>query len=64
MTLQARNQHVRVIVPIGVDHTEVHVYPVMLKGAPEKMNRDFVNLKNLPNLAPWLGRLWEDAYCL
>ena len=39
MTLQALNQHVRVIVPVAVDRTEVHVYPVMLKGAPDEMNK-------------------------
>jgi phenylpropionate dioxygenase-like ring-hydroxylating dioxygenase large terminal subunit len=45
--LQALNQHVRVIFPISVDRTEVHVYPVQLKGAPEQMNRSSVRNLNL-----------------
>jgi phenylpropionate dioxygenase-like ring-hydroxylating dioxygenase large terminal subunit len=62
MTLQALNQHVRVIVPIAVDRTEVHVYPVMLKGAPEKMNRDFVTHLNLTHSAASLIQT-DDLEC-
>ena len=45
--LQTLNQHVRVIFPLAVDRTEVHVYPIQLKGAPEKMNRSSVRNLNL-----------------
>jgi hypothetical protein len=62
MTLQALNQHVRVIVPIAVDRTEVHVYPVMLKGAPDKMNRDFVTHLNLTHSAASLIQT-DDLEC-
>ena len=51
MTLQALNQHVRVIVPVAVDRTEVHVYPVMFKGAPDEMNRSFVRHLNVTHSA-------------
>jgi phenylpropionate dioxygenase-like ring-hydroxylating dioxygenase large terminal subunit len=51
MTLQALNQHVRVIVPVAVDRTEIHVYPVKLKGAPEAMNRGFVKHLNVTHSA-------------
>jgi phenylpropionate dioxygenase-like ring-hydroxylating dioxygenase large terminal subunit len=51
MALQALNQHVRVIVPIAVDRTEVHVYPVQLKGAPDAMNRGFIRHLNITHSA-------------
>jgi benzoate/toluate 1,2-dioxygenase alpha subunit len=51
MTLQVLNQHIRVIVPVTVDRTEVHVYPALLKGAPEEMNRGFVRHLNLTHSA-------------
>lgn len=38
-TFQAFGQHVRVVRPIAVDKTEIRVYPVALKGAPEAYNR-------------------------
>ena len=49
MTLQALNQHIRVIVPVSVDRTEVHVYPVMLKGAPEEFYQRSVAYANIVN---------------
>lgn len=51
MALQALNQHVRVIVPVAVDKTEVHVYPVKLKGAPDELNRGFVRHLNITHSA-------------
>ena len=42
MSLQALNPHVRVIRPVTVDRTEVWVYPVTFKGAPEAMNADII----------------------
>ncbi len=51
MALQALNQHVRVIVPVAVDRTEVHVYPVQLKGAPDAMNRGFIRHLNITHSA-------------
>ena len=62
MTLQALNQHVRVIVPVAVDRTEVHVYPVMLKGAPDSMNRSFVTHLNLTHSAASLIQT-DDLEC-
>jgi phenylpropionate dioxygenase-like ring-hydroxylating dioxygenase large terminal subunit len=62
MTLQALNQHVRVIVPVAVDRTEVHVYPIMLKGAPEEMNRGFVRHLNLTHSAASLIQT-DDLEC-
>jgi len=51
MALQALNQHVRVVVPVAVDRTEVHVYPVQLKGAPDAMNRGFIRHLNITHSA-------------
>ena len=51
MCLQALNQHVRVIRPIAADKTEVWVYPVQLKGAPEEINTDNVRQLNLTHSA-------------
>jgi phenylpropionate dioxygenase-like ring-hydroxylating dioxygenase large terminal subunit len=62
ITLQALNQHVRVIVPISVDCTEVHVYPVMFKGAPEEMNRGFVRHLNMTHSAASLIQT-DDLEC-
>jgi hypothetical protein len=38
MTFQAFGQHIRVVRPLAVDRTEIQVYPVSLKGAPEAFN--------------------------
>ena len=62
MTLQALNQHVRVIVPVAVDRTEVHVYPVQLKGAPDEMNRGFVRHLNNTHSAASLIQT-DDLEC-
>ena len=62
MTLQALNQHVRVIVPVAVDRTEVHVYPIRLKGAPDEMNRQFVRHLNLTHSAASLIQT-DDLEC-
>lgn len=62
MTLQALNQHVRVIIPVAVDRTEVHVYPVQLKGAPREMNRGFVRHLNLTHSAASLIQT-DDLEC-
>lgn len=51
MTLQALNHHVRVIHPIAVDRTEIRVYPVKLKGAPDEMNRGFIKHLNVTHSA-------------
>ena len=42
LTFQAMGQHFRVVMPIDVDRTEVRIYPVLFKGAPEEWNRDAV----------------------
>lgn len=41
------NIHVRVIKPISVDRTEVIVYPIRLKGAPDEMNFRNIRLLNV-----------------
>ena len=51
MTLQALNYHVRVIIPLAVDRTEIHVYPVQFKGAPAAMNAGFVRHMNVTHSA-------------
>jgi len=42
---------VRVIRPLAVDLTEVEIWPVKLKGAPEKMSRDLVRFANISHAA-------------
>ena len=41
------NIHVRVVRPLAVDRTEVIVYPIRLKGAPEEMNFRNIRLLNV-----------------
>jgi benzoate/toluate 1,2-dioxygenase alpha subunit len=62
MSLQALNLHVRVIFPISVDRTEVHVYPIRLKGAPEEMNRNSVRHLSLTHSAASLIQT-DDLEC-
>lgn len=62
MTLQALNQHVRVILPVAVDRTEIHVYPVRFKGAPQEMNDGFVRHLNLTHSAASLIQT-DDLEC-
>ncbi len=42
LTFQAFGQHLRVVRPMAVDRTEINVYPVSLKGAPETFNRSAI----------------------
>tara|TARA_Y100001934_G_scaffold12773_1_gene15784 strand:- start:3391 stop:4701 length:1311 start_codon:yes stop_codon:yes gene_type:complete len=51
MSLQALNQHVRVICPISVDRTEVLVWPVLFDGAPKEMNMDIIRGLNVTHSA-------------
>jgi len=51
MSLQALNQHVRVIRPVGVDRTEILVWPVLFEGAPAEMNRDIIRGLNVTHSA-------------
>ena len=62
MTLQALNMHVRVIVPVAVDRTEIYVYPVQLKGAPQEMNEGFVRHLNITHSAASLIQT-DDLEC-
>ena len=62
MTLQALNQHVRVIIPVAVDRTEVRVYPIRLKGAPDGLNRDAIRQLNLTHSAASLIQT-DDLEC-
>ena len=41
------NIHVRVVHPVAVDRTEVVVYPIRLKGAPDEMNFRNIRLLNV-----------------
>ncbi len=62
MTLQALNQHVRVIFPVAVARTEVHVYPIKLKGVSEEMNRGSVRQLSLTHSAASLIQT-DDLEC-
>lgn len=50
-SIMGLNIHVRVIKPIAVDRTEVTVYPVRLKGAPDSMNFGNIRLLNVTHSA-------------
>lgn len=62
MSLQALNQHIRVILPVAVDRTEIHVYPIRYKGAPQEMNASFVRHLNLTHSAASLIQT-DDLEC-
>lgn len=47
---------VRVIQPIAVDKTEVQIWPIKLKGAPEQFSRDALKYVNLSHAAASLGQ--------
>ena len=49
-------QAIRVIRPISVEKTEVILYPIKLKGAPEELFHDTVRLLNLSHSASSLGQ--------
>ena len=51
LCLQSAAQHIRVINPISVDRTEVYVFPILLKGVPEKINRDVIKYLNTTHSA-------------
>lgn len=47
LCIQLMSHHIRVLRPLGVDRTEIRVYPVRLKGAPEEMYHDIVRYLNI-----------------
>lgn len=51
VVMQLASHHVRVVRPIAPDRTEVRVYPIRLKGAPEELNRALVRYLNVTHSA-------------
>lgn len=51
LVIQAMNFHIRVIRPVAVDVTEVDIYPIRFKGAPDEMNRQLVRFLNVTHSA-------------
>lgn len=51
VVMQLASSHVRTIRPIAVDRTEIRVYPVRLKGAPEEINRQLIRYLNITHAA-------------
>lgn len=51
VVMQLASSHVRTIRPIAVDRTEIRVYPVRLKGAPEEVNRQLIRYLNTTHSA-------------
>ena len=47
LCIQSMAQHIRVIRPISVDRTEVNVYPILLKGAPQEYNQQIIRYLNI-----------------
>lgn len=50
-SIMGLNVHIRVIKPIAADLTEVNVYPVRFKGAPDAMNQRNIRLLNVTHSA-------------
>lgn len=51
VVMQLASSHVRTIRPIAPDRTEIRVYPVRLKGAPDEVNRQLVRYLNVTHSA-------------
>lgn len=51
VVFQSAAQHIRIINPVAVDRTEVLVLPILLKGVPEKINRDVIRYLNVSHSA-------------
>ena len=51
LVIQAMNFHIRVIRPVAVNLTEVFIYPIRFKGAPDEMNRQQVRYLNVTHAA-------------
>ena len=47
LIIQSSSQHLRVVRPVAVDRTELRVYPIRLKGAPEEMHHDVIRYLNI-----------------
>ncbi len=50
-SIMGLNVHIRVVKPLAVDLTEVAVYPIRFKGAPEAMNQRNIRLLNVTHSA-------------
>ena len=51
MVIQLASTHVRTVRPIAPDRTEVRVYPIRLKGAPDEINRQLIRYLNVTHSA-------------
>jgi benzoate/toluate 1,2-dioxygenase alpha subunit len=51
VVMQLASSHVRTLRPIAPDRTEVRVYPIRLRGAPEEINRQLVRYLNITHAA-------------
>lgn len=51
LCLQSAAQHIRIINPVAVDRTEISVYPILLGGAPDEINRSVIRHLNLTHSA-------------
>jgi benzoate/toluate 1,2-dioxygenase subunit alpha len=47
LCIQLLSSHIRVLRPVAVDRTEIRVYPVRLKGAPDDMYREVIRYLNI-----------------
>ena len=47
MLIHGASSHVRVIRPLAVDLTEVRIYPVLMNGAPDEMNKKIIQYMNV-----------------
>ncbi|MPS28457.1 MAG: hypothetical protein E2576_06090 [Alcaligenaceae bacterium] len=51
VVMQLASSHVRTIRPVAPDCTEIRVYPIKLKGAPEEINRQLIRYLNITHSA-------------
>ena len=62
VAIQSLNLHVRTVRPVAVGVTEVSVYPLLLKGAPEAMHQEIIQFLNLTHAAASLIQT-DDLEC-
>lgn len=51
VVMQLASSHVRTVRPIAPDRTEIRVYPIRLKGAPDEINRQLIRYLNITHAA-------------
>lgn len=51
LLVQSTARYIRVVIPLAVDRTALHIYPLRLKGAPDAWNQSIIRYINLTHSA-------------